>query len=70
LGGSALAVNNPSHGGQEHASPGRCELALGFTPDGKAVLFASAREVYTTRHTQLFTVPVGGGFPTLESRAA
>jgi hypothetical protein len=34
------------------------------------VLFASAREVYMTRCTQLFTVPVGGGFPTVESRAA
>jgi tricorn protease len=38
------------------------DVALGFTPDGKSVLFASPREVYTTRYTQLFTVPVGGGF--------
>jgi tricorn protease len=28
------------------------------------VLFTSGREVYTGRYTQLFTVPVGGGFPT------
>ena len=40
------------------------DTALGFTPDGKAVLFSSGREVHTTRYTQLFTVPVGGGFPT------
>jgi tricorn protease len=39
------------------------DIALGFTPDGKFVLFSSAREVYTTRYTQLFTVPVVGGFP-------
>jgi tricorn protease len=40
------------------------ETALGFTPDGRAVLFSSGREVHTTRYTQLFTVPVEGGFPT------
>ena len=40
------------------------DRALGFTPDGKAVLFSSGREVYTGRYTQLFTVPVEGGFPT------
>src|SRR5262249_38943987 len=40
------------------------DIALGFTPDGKSVLFSSPREVYTTRFTQLFTVPVTGGFPT------
>ena len=40
------------------------DVALGFTPDGKSVLFASAREVYTGRFTQLFTVPVTGGYPT------
>ena len=39
------------------------DVALGFTPDGKFVLFSSAREVYTTRYTQLFTVPIVGGFP-------
>ena len=40
------------------------DRVLGFTPDSKAVLFSSGREVYTGRYTQLFTVPVGGGFPT------
>lgn len=40
------------------------DTALGFTPDGKSVLFASPREAYTGRHQQLYTVPVGGGFPT------
>ena len=39
------------------------DVALGFAPDGKAVLFSSGREVYTGRYTQLFTVPVTGGFP-------
>jgi tricorn protease len=39
------------------------DVALGFTPDGKAVVFSSPREVHTTRYTQLFTVPVGGGHP-------
>ncbi len=34
-----------------------------FTPDGFAVLFTSSRFVFTNRHTQLFTVPVKGGFP-------
>ena len=34
-----------------------------FTPDGSAVLFTSSRFVFTGRHTQLFTVPVKGGFP-------
>jgi tricorn protease len=40
------------------------DIALGFTPDGKSVLFSSPREVYTGRYTQLFTVPVSGGYPT------
>jgi tricorn protease len=40
------------------------DVALGFTPDGKSVLFSSPREVYTGRYTQLFTVPVTGGYPT------
>ena len=40
------------------------DVALGFTPDGRSVLFSSGREVYTGRYTQLFTVPVEGGFPT------
>ena len=35
----------------------------GFTPDGSAVLFISARNVFTRRYTQLFTVPINGGFP-------
>ncbi len=34
-----------------------------FTPDGSEVLFRSARDVFTRRYTQLFTVPVVGGFP-------
>lgn len=39
------------------------DLARGFTPDGKSVLFASQRSVFTNRYSQLFTVPVEGGFP-------
>ena len=34
-----------------------------FTPDGKSILFSSGREVFTNRFTQLFTVPIDGGFP-------
>jgi tricorn protease len=37
------------------------DVVAGFTPDGKSVLFTSPREVYTSRYTQLFTVPVEGG---------
>ena len=37
------------------------DLAQAFTPDGTAVLFTSPRAVFTTRYTQLFTVPVTGG---------
>ncbi len=40
------------------------DLAQGFAPDGKAVLFTSPRAVFTTRFTQLFTVPVDGGLVT------
>jgi tricorn protease len=43
-----------------HPAPDQVE---GFTPDGKAVLFSSPRQVFTNRHTQFFTVPVDGGFP-------
>ena len=39
------------------------DIALGFTPDGKAVLFSSPREVHTNRYTQLFTVPVARRLP-------
>jgi tricorn protease len=44
-----------------HPAPDNVE---GFTPDGRAVLFSSPRHVFTSRFTQLFTVPVEGGFPT------
>ena len=37
------------------------DIVQGFTADGKSVLFTSARAVFTTRFTQLFTVPVDGG---------
>ncbi len=40
------------------------DVVQGFTPDGTAVLFTSPRAVFTGRYTQLFTVPVKGGFPT------
>jgi tricorn protease len=40
------------------------DLVEDFAPDGSAVLFSSPRHVFTSRHSQLFTVPVGGGFPT------
>ena len=37
------------------------DMVRGFSPDGKDVLFLSQRAVFTNRHAQLFTVPVGGG---------
>lgn len=37
------------------------DLVRGFTPDGKSVLFASQRAEFTSRYTQLFTIPVTGG---------
>ena len=40
------------------------DMVRGFTPDGTQVLFGSQREVFTTRHVQLFTVPLDGGYPT------
>ena len=54
----------PSEGGVPQRltwHPGEDIVPQGFTPDGKAVLFTSPREVYTMRYRQLFTVPVGGG---------
>ncbi|MHC1705866.1 MAG: PDZ domain-containing protein [Tenuifilaceae bacterium] len=35
----------------------------GFTTDGSNVLFISQRSLFTNRYTQLFTVPIKGGFP-------
>jgi len=43
--------------------PGR-DVVQGFTPDGTAVVFTSARAVFSGRYTQMFSVPVKGGFPT------
>jgi tricorn protease len=40
------------------------DMVRGFTPDGKAILFASPREDFSMRYLQLYTVPVTGGFPT------
>ncbi len=40
------------------------DIVKGFTPDGKSVLFSSRRAAFNNRFTQLFTVPVDGGFPT------
>jgi tricorn protease len=43
-----------------HPSP---DVVRGFTPDGKSILFSSARNVFTNRYTQFFTVPLEGGMP-------
>ena len=40
------------------------DIVRGFTPDGKSVLFASQRNVFTNRYAQLFTVPLTGGMAT------
>jgi tricorn protease len=39
------------------------DMALGWTPDGKSILFSSRRYSYSDPD-QLFTVPAAGGFPT------
>jgi tricorn protease len=39
------------------------DIVQDFTVDGSAVLFTSARAVYTGRHRQLFTVTLDGAFP-------
>jgi tricorn protease len=39
------------------------DAALGWTPDGKQVLFRSARTSYSG-FNRLFTMPIDGGFPT------
>ncbi|HEY2036656.1 MAG TPA: PDZ domain-containing protein, partial [Steroidobacteraceae bacterium] len=55
----------PASGGQPrrltfHPDP---DTALGWTPDGKRVLFSSRRYSYSDPD-QLYTVPATGGFPT------
>ena len=40
------------------------DVLVGWTPDGKEVLFASARSAASGRTAQLFTMSVGGVFPT------
>ncbi|MBZ5658248.1 MAG: PDZ domain-containing protein [Acidobacteriia bacterium] len=40
------------------------EAVLGWTPDGKQVLFASWANNFRHFENQLYTVPVDGGFPT------
>ena len=37
------------------------DVVQGFTADGSSILFTSPRAVYTSRYTQLFTVPLDGG---------
>jgi tricorn protease len=37
------------------------DVVQSVTPDGKAVLFSSQRGTFTTRYSQLFTVPLEGG---------
>lgn len=39
------------------------DFVRGFTPDGRSVLFASAREAFSNRYMNLFTVSPEGGFP-------
>ncbi|MFP4081409.1 MAG: PDZ domain-containing protein [Candidatus Aminicenantes bacterium] len=39
------------------------DTVRGFTPNGQEVLFISSRYVFTRGYTQLFTVPLEGGFP-------
>lgn len=39
------------------------DLVRSFTPDGKAVVFVSSRDDFSNRYTQLYTIPLTGGFP-------
>src|SRR5271154_1732868 len=39
------------------------DIAAGWTPDGKNILFASPREGFRNGTLTLFTVPAAGGFP-------
>ncbi len=39
------------------------DLVRGFTPDGESVLFASAREDFSNRYMQLYTISLEGGYP-------
>src|SRR5205085_9344870 len=55
----------PTAGGEprrltHHPDP---DLPVGWTPDGKSVLFRSTRNSYS-RFIRLFTVPCTGGMPT------
>ena len=55
----------PAFGGEPRRltyHPGE-DIAVGWTPDGKNVLFTSTRASYSDPR-QFFTIPVGGGFPT------
>ena len=55
----------PAAGGEPRRltyHPG-ANVAIGWTPDGRNVLFTSQRASYSDP-SQLFTIPVGGGFPT------
>lgn len=40
------------------------DLVQEFTPDGKAIMFTSFRDDFSGRFTQLYTIPLTGGFPT------
>ncbi|MBX3111594.1 MAG: PD40 domain-containing protein [Fimbriimonadaceae bacterium] len=63
--GNADVYVMPSEGGSPkrltaHPSP---DVVSGWTPDGKSVVYTST--MYSnTDYTRMFTVPVGGGFPT------
>jgi len=41
------------------------DFAVGWTPDGKYVIFRSNRESGSPRYTRLFRVSVNGGLPTV-----
>jgi tricorn protease len=42
--------------------PGQ-DIVQSFTPDGKAILFISPRNTFSGAYSQLFTVPIEGGYP-------
>ncbi len=64
--GNTDAYTMPAAGGSPTrlTSHPAADVVRGFTPDGRAVLFASNRNAHSSRHAQLFTVPLAGGMPT------
>jgi tricorn protease len=63
-GGNLNVFVMPAQGGEPRQvtyGPGP-DIVEGWTPDGKNILFCSARDSYSPRFEQLYTIPADGGF--------